>query len=360
MRITWHSAHTDYNSIILAGDIGGTNSDFALVGASNGRLEFIAQWHAPSRSITGVVPPIKEGLAQITARLGKVAIERCCISAAGPVKDGYCALTNLPWTIDARQIEAQIGVPTSVINDFLAISYAITLLDVNDPAQVTQLPQTDGTFPRPAGEMHLIVGAGTGLGVGIVIRRGSQILAYPSEGGHTGFAPFDEESEALLRYVTAGAARLSEVEQFISGSGIASIFKFFRDVRQVPMQGVLEEINAAPDADKPALIALHAQSNPVCGDSMRLFVKLYARVCSDLSTVLLPSAGVYLAGGIAAKNEKHFTENRLFMRYFSQNFRPAIADMLRTYPVYLVRNYSSSLLGAAQAALQAGALHSTH
>lgn len=352
MRITWHSAHTGYESIILAGDIGGTNSDFALVGADKGKLELIAQWHAPSRDITGVVPLIKEGLAQVTAKLGSVAVERCCISAAGPVKDNYCQLTNLPWAIDARQIEAQLGVPTSVINDFLAISYAVTLLDVNDPAQVTALAHSDGTRPEPSGQMHLVVGAGTGLGVGIVIRHGSQILACPSEGGHTGFASFDGESEELRHYMIRDTAHLSEVEQFVSGSGIAGIFNFFRDVRQVPIEGVLQDINNAPDLQKPALISAHAENNPVCGDIMRLFVKIYARVCSDLSTILLPSAGVYLAGGIVAKNEKHFIKDGQFMRYFARNFRPAIADMLRTYPVYLVRNYNSSLLGAAQSALQ--------
>lgn len=352
MRITWHSKRSDYDSIILAGDIGGTNTNLALVGAHSQGFELIVEWNESSHNITGLVPPILEGIEAASRELGPIRIDRCCISGAGPVENDRCTLSNLPWDIDARQIEQAIDVPTRVINDFLAISYGVTLMDVDDPAQITPLAQADGSHPRPVGDVHLVVGAGTGLGVGIVVRHGRQILAYPSEGGHAGFAPFDAESEELRSYITRDSGSLCEVEQFISGRGIAHIFNFFRDVRKVRMQGILKDINNAPDLEKPALIGTHAESNPVCRDIMRLFVKIYARVCSDFATVLLPSAGVYLAGGIVAKNEKHFSDAGQFTYYFAQNFRPSIAELLRTYPVYLIRNYNISLLGAAHAAVQ--------
>lgn len=352
MRIVWHSKRNDYESVILAGDIGGTNTNLALVGVRGHSFELIVEWSESSHVINGLVEPIRAGVAAVTQELGPVAIERCCISGAGPVEGNRCVLSNLSWDIDAAQIEAAIGIPTRVINDFLAISYGVTLMDVNDPSQITALPQTDGTRPAPAGDVHLVVGAGTGLGVGIVIRHGRQILAYPSEGGHAGFAPFDAESEELRRYITRETSSVSEIEQFISGRGIANIFNFFRDVRQVRIQGILKDINNAPDLEKPALIGTHAETNPVCRDIMRMFVKIYGHICSDLATVLLPGAGIYLAGGIVAKNEKYFVDGGQFMYYFAQNFRPAIADLLRTYPVYLIRNYNISLLGAAHAAVQ--------
>lgn len=352
MRLTWHSKRSDYDATILCGDIGGTNANFALVGVRERKFELMVEWAESSHSISGLIAPIKDGLEAVQEVLGSVRIDRCCISAAGPVANNHCALTNLPWDIDGAQIQAATGIPTRVINDFLAISYGVPLMDIDDPKQITPLPHVDGSLPRPHGDMHLIVGAGTGLGVGIVVQRGNQFLAYPSEGGHTGFAAFDAETEELRRYLTADTGHVSEVEQFVSGRGIANIFNYFRDVRQVRLQGVLNDINNAPDLEKPALIGTHAESNPVCRDIMRLFVKLYAHVCSDIATILLPAGGIYLAGGIVAKNAAYFTEGKQFMYYFAQNFRPAIADMLRKYPVYLIRNYSISLLGAAHAAIQ--------
>lgn len=352
MRITWHSKRSNYDSVILAGDIGGTNTDLALVGISGRNFELIVEWNEPSHEVTSLLQPIQKGLAAVTEVLGEVKIDRCCISGAGPVENDHCTLSNLPWDIDAAEIEQTTGIPTRVINDFLAISYAVTLMDVDDPRQITPLPHVDGSLPRPRGDVHLVVGAGTGLGVGIVIRHGQQILAYPSEGGHAGFASFDAESEQLRAYVTRTTGGVSELEQLVCGRGIANIFKFFRDERHIHLHGVLKDIDNAADPDKPAMISAHADTNPVCRDIMRLFVKLYGHICSDLATVLMPGAGIYLAGGIVAKNEPYFLDGKQFMYYFAQNFRPAIADLLRSYPVYLIRNYNISLLGAAHAAVQ--------
>src|SRR5690606_38859932 len=126
MRITWHSKRNDYDSVILAGDIGGTNTNLALVGVRNHGFELIVEWSESSHEITGLVPPIRAGIEAVTKELGPVAIERCCISGAGPVENNRCVLSNLPWDIDATQIEQAIGIPTCVINDFLAISYGVT------------------------------------------------------------------------------------------------------------------------------------------------------------------------------------------------------------------------------------------
>lgn len=351
MRTTWHSTETDFQQYLLAGDIGGTNSNLAVVGERDGKFTLLVECVFPSPEINGLVEPLRQTLAEAGKRLSNLKIARCCISGAGPVSNNYCKLTNLSWDIDGAEITAAIDIDTLVINDFLAISYGVPLLDVNNPEQITQLSHSDGSLSDPSGDVSLVIGAGTGLGVGFVINHGGKMVAYPSEGGHASFANFDAETSELKHYVTRDTNYASEVEMLCSGRGLANIFKFYRDIRKVTLTGILKEIDDAPDADKPAMIGAHAANNPVCRDVLRLFIKVYGRITADFATVLLPSNGIYLAGGIVEKNEQHFIDGKQFMYYFEQNFRPNIQEVLKKFPVYIIREYSISLYGAANAAV---------
>ena len=46
-----------------------------------------------------------------------------------------------------------------------------------------------------------IIGAGTGLGQGFLIKQGQDYYVYPSEGGHADFAPRTELEFQLLKYL---------------------------------------------------------------------------------------------------------------------------------------------------------------
>ena len=80
-------------------------------------------------------------------------------------------------------------------------------------------------------------------------------------------------------------------------------------------------------------------------------MRLYARVCADLSAAFIPSGGLYLAGGIAAKNEGLFLGDQRFMASFEGSYREHIRAILGRVPVMIVKDYAISLYGAANAAL---------
>ena len=118
--------------------------------------------------------------------------ELCCISGAGPVIDGRIFLTNAPWAIDAKAIESAYSMPTILINDFTAVSYGVILLDPTNPEQITRLPHGDGSLPSPQPGVRVVVGAGTGLGVGYIVKVRNKIEAFPSEGGHVTLPVYDD------------------------------------------------------------------------------------------------------------------------------------------------------------------------
>ncbi|MFZ0035559.1 MAG: glucokinase, partial [Sedimentisphaerales bacterium] len=105
------------------------------------------------------------------------------------------------------------------------------------------------------------------------------------------------------------------------------------------------------DEDKPALISKNAKDNKTCRDIMSLFVKMYGRFAGGLAIIFLALGGVYLAGGIVTKNEWLFSEDNLFMKNFETNYNPNIRPLLKKIPVYIIKDYSISLYGAANAAV---------
>jgi glucokinase len=272
------------------------------------------------------------------------------LSTAGPIENNRCELSSADAVVDACEIGEAIGIKTIIINDFSAISYALPLLDVNDASRITALRHIDGTIAVQSGNVRAVAGAGTGLGVGILMERGGECYVCPSEGGHIAFSSFDEQSRELHEYIAGRFGELTESQLFVSGVGIKNIFYYFKEAKKIAMTGCLKDIDDASDSDKPAMIADCADENEVCREIMRLFVKCYGRFAGDVAAFIVPTMGLYLAGGIAAKNEKYFIEDDLFMRYFEGCYHPGVKKILKTIPVYIIRDYSVSLYGAANAA----------
>jgi glucokinase len=350
MEVKWMANDFNFDQIILAGDIGGTNTNLALVGRKADKFTIIVECIYKSSEVTNLTIPVKEVIATGTAKKAGLKIDFCCISAAGPVENNYCKLTNCSWAIDGNEIKKATGINTLVINDFLAVGYGIPTLNVDDKAQVTKLPGTDGKVPKQSGNIKLAVGAGTGLGVGFLIAQDGKYHAYPSEGGHSGFGDFDDETKELKAFVAKKYSGTAPgTEPFVSGQGITNIFNFYKETKKMAIEGVIAEIDKVKDEEKPALISKNAATNATCKKIMQLFVAMFGRFAGSISVIFLPMSGVYLAGGIAAKNEELLLENNLFMKNFEVNYNPNIQPLLKKIPVYIVKDYSISLYGAANA-----------
>jgi glucokinase len=220
-----------------------------------------------SQQIDGVIDPIKEVIAIARQKSSALKIDLCCISAAGPVEKNYCQMTNCKWAIDGEAIKKSVKVDTLVINDFLAVGYGIPTLAVDDPKQITRLPTTDGKFPAPAGSTKIVVGAGTGLGVGFLTNDDGKYRAHPSEGGHSGFAAFDEETIKLKEYVAKKLAWPPEPNRLSPVRALPTSINYLKDGKKLVMDGVLKEIDQAKDEDKPALISRMPRTTRPAGTS---------------------------------------------------------------------------------------------
>ncbi|MDR1933004.1 MAG: glucokinase [Spirochaetales bacterium] len=356
MESVWLDPDGARGAYIFAGDIGGTHTSFALVredcGAQDSTPRIAAKFLFKTPDICSINAAAGQAREEAARGLPRARITKACLSAAGIVKDNACSLTNVPWAVSGDEIQKTLGVPVKIINDFTALSYALPLLDPDNPREVTPLAPPGGTPARPSGKVRAVLGAGTGLGVGCLVETDSGFTALASEGGHTDFAAVDEQTRGLCDWVTKRIGGIPETELFVSGQGLINMFLFFHEkaLAAGSLSAAFNEIAQAPDAEKPALIARAADGDPGCGSIMRLFVRMYARAASNIAVTFLPTAGLYLAGGIAGKNELWFLSDDAFMKNFLAACKPKIRDMLKTIPVYIIKDYSVSLLGAANAA----------
>lgn len=334
------------DNLILVADVGGTNLNLALLHPEGRRFRLVRKARFSTQEETSLLEPIQRFLASDPS----LRPRRACLAGAGPVLDRRIHLTNAPWDLDAAALERALGIPVHLVNDFIALSCGVLGLDLDDPRQVTALPHGDGSLPAadPSG-LALVVGAGTGLGVGFVVPTPAGPRAFPSEGGHIGLPVFDEETLALWRHLATGLSGPPGAELAVSGHGLALLFRFLLDTQRVPWTAEATAILGRPIPDQPAAISELAGADPACSRAMDLFVDLYARVCAELCAVFLPTGGLYLAGGIASKNASRFLEHGRFMARFERNYRTHLDRLTRATPVFLVRDYDLSLYGAAQA-----------
>ncbi|MBE9214213.1 glucokinase [Plectonema cf. radiosum LEGE 06105] len=333
-------------TLLLAGDIGGTKTILRLVEASDKPvLRTLHEERYSSKDFPDLVPIVKQFLAAVDTPTP----QKACFAIAGPVINNTAKLTNLAWFLDTSRLQEQLGIAqVALINDFAAVGYGILGLETEDT-----LTLQEGK-PNPEAPIG-IIGAGTGLGQGFLIKTGSAYQVFPSEGGHSDFAPRTELEFQLLKYLLDkhDIQRVS-AERVVSGMGIVSIYQFLRD-RKIAAESPEvaqavrtweREAGQEKSVDPGAAIGTAAveKRDRLSEQTMQLFVEAYGAEAGNLALKLLPYGGLYIAGGIGPKILP-LIKNGSFLLNFSSKGR--MRSILQDIPVHIILNSQVGLIGAA-------------
>jgi glucokinase len=317
--------------IVLAGDVGGTKTLLLLARHSDAGMEKLVEKRYASAEHGSMEDMLEDFLGMLD---GYPKTDSLCLAVAGPVENGKAKLTNLPWSVDAEAIRGATGFNrVTIVNDFAAVAIGLDVLRDDDMVilQAGREEEESGT--------RLVLGAGTGLGVAYVLQDGR---VMPTEGGHIGFAPVDEDQIELLHFLMGKYGRVS-AERALSGRGITEIYRFLQAHKGHEGSPPLATEDSAAGISAAAL----SGGDKTAIQALQLFSSVYGAVAGDLALAGLATGGVYVAGGIASKILP-FLQDGGFIRAFNNKGR--FAGWTERVRVAVVTNTDAGLLGAAKVA----------
>ncbi len=316
---------------VLAGDIGGTKTVLALYDPAGTALVETGYTNNNFSSL-------QEVLADFLAGHSPAPV-RGCLGVAGPVHNNRVQMTNLDWFMDGQELAEQFGLEQMLlVNDLVATTAGALQLPPESLVTINR-GQTD-----PQGIIGVLA-PGTGLGQSFVLPEDGGRLPFPSEGGHSSFAPRNEQQIELLRFLLKQRPHVS-VEQVCSGMAIPDLFAFA--ARNWPKPDWIQQQLTATDDQTPVIVQAAntaLQGGKSCEpavQAIRLFVDILAAEAANLALKVLATGGVYIGGGMPPRLLNFFDQDR-FMDIFC---RGVYNDMLAAMPIHIIRDSKTALIGA--------------
>ncbi|BBO79066.1 glucokinase [Desulfosarcina widdelii] len=321
--------------MILTIDIGGTHTRLAMVDedASDIRLEHFRSYRSEKyRDVDEIIQDYETSI--------EIKAKSAVVGVPGPVLNGTARATNLPWELEEKGLAERLCFSSvKLINDVEALGYTIGALAPDDLVMLNpgrHYPDAPATVIAP----------GTGLGEAYVLPAGSRHRIFPSEGGHSGFAPSSKMELKLLEYLMADHDHVS-VESICSGPGICNIYRFLRD-RQICIEPQWLKEALEKSADQAGTIAQNALSadkaEAISIQTLELFVAILGAESGNLALMLAAKNGVYIGGGIAPQILP-FLQKDLFMQSFLN--KGPMSRFVADIPVSVICKPDANLYGLA-------------
>src|SRR5580698_3341432 len=317
--------------MILAGDVGGTKVHLALFDFTDGDLKHTRDQVFPAKQYAGLEEIVKEFVVseKVTA---------ACFGVPGPVRDGRLRLTNLPWTLDSRELARDLGIDyVFLINDLQANGYGIAELG---PDQIYTLSEGDTSQVANRG----LISAGTGLGEAFLVWDGRDYVPYPSEGGHSDYAPRNEDEIDLLRFLRQKYNGRISFERVVSGQGLTNVYEFLRDGKGIEEPLWLAERMRQEDPNAVITESALKAKSELCEKTLDMFVSAYGAEAGNLTLKISSVGGLNVGGGIAPRILEKLKDGT-FMKAFTDKGR--LSQLLVNTPVRVILESRTALIGAA-------------
>lgn len=315
---------------VLVGDIGGTKTLLAFGRRRGGGVRWLRRTLYRSGDFPDFASLLRDFLGP-----GERPV-RACLAVAGPVErqgSGERArVTNLPWALDTVELSALLGAPSRLINDFEGVAWGIPHLPRSAFATLQR------GIARPGG-VRAVLGAGTGLGMAVLVPRGSGWQVLPSEGGHADFAPLGPLQEDFARWLrTHGRLDHLSIERVLSGPGLEALYAYLTRA---------DAARRRQSVRAPDMRAAAAHGDAEAALTLDTFARIYGAQAGNLALLTLARGGVYLAGGIAPVHADLLASGP-FLEAFCAKGR--FRALLRRMPVRIVLDTEVGLRGAAAVA----------
>lgn len=264
---------------VLVGDIGGTNARFALLAGGDQPPQIF-----PSVA-TADFPDLETAIEESVLAYSAMRPRSAIIDLAGPIVGDAVDLTNANWVIRPVETIRRIGVEDmTLLNDFEALALALTALQAEDLVPI-------GAGRAAPSRAKIVVGPGTGLGVGALVEANGLWVPVPGEGGHVALGPAEPDEFPVWANIEPEFGRIS-AETLLCGRGLV---RLHRAVART--EGEVSDLATPADITQAAL----AGFDPLAARSVSLYSRLLGRLAGDVALIFMATGGVYIGGGISPR-----------------------------------------------------------
>lgn len=313
---------------IVVADIGGTHARFAIATLVDGKVANLSE---PVTLKTAEHASLQRAWQSFGEQLGRPLPRAAGIAIATPISGEVLKMTNNPWIIRPALIPSKLEVDTHVlVNDFGAVGYAVASLGEEN---FEYLCGPDKPFPEK-GPLS-IVGPGTGLGVGQVVREDGHYHVVETEGGHMEFAALDRLEDAVLDRLRTQFTRVS-VERVVSGPGIVAIYETLAKIEGKAVVSL---------SDKELWTRALEETDSLAVAAFDRFCLSLGSVAGDVALVQ-GAKGVVIAGGLGHRIKDRLKESGFATRFAAKG---RFQTLMESIPVKLLTHPQPGLYGAAAA-----------
>jgi len=303
---------------VLLGDVGGTNTRFAVLDRRSGRIEH--ERKVPTARHFGLIDSVESYLEEISTE-----IHGASVAVATPVYGDRIRLTNSDWSFSRAGAQHHFNWQwLNVCNDFEALALAIPTLSDDE------LVQVGGGEPGPGNKA--VIGPGTGLGVAGLVANGSTWLPIAGEGGHVTLAARNDIEAELIALARQHDEHIS-AEDLISGRGLINLHR-----------AVCDKFDEPFELESAAQVFEAAAASSAAAVSVATFFRMLGTVAANLCLTLNANGGVYIGGGIIRTHLEAFRSSDFRQRF---NSRGRYSEFLSDVPCYVVNARHLALRGLA-------------
>lgn len=324
--------------LLLAADVGGTKTHLGLYRIGEKGPTTVRVSTVPTSSYGSLISALDTFLL-----LDGKKLFAACLGVAGPVIGGVVDAPNIPWRIASREIARALGIErVELINDLVACAWGLSALNED---KLTTL--REGTVDERG--TRALIAPGTGLGQAIIPFCAKGYLPIPSEGGHTDFAPANQEQDALRAYLRGKGYDHVSWEIVASGPGLKLIYDFIIETEICSEgTGIKEKLIIYDPSSAISNEGLKG-TDSACVKALELYTEILGAACGNLALTALSTGGLYIGGGIAPKIMPVLKTERFFKAFSHKGRMSWLAESM---PVRVITEEKAALHGAALCAMK--------
>ena len=347
---------------VLIGDIGGTNVRLGIIRITKDEK-------TPSEKIekeklsTQKYPSLEAALEEFLNKFKNTENypQYGVIGIPGPIKNNEILhLPNIPhWPkANGDDLSKKLNMKKIVfLNDFTCNAYGVqTKLKLGeDYIIINDVPaEKEGAIG--------IIGPGSGLGTSYLLKPSENdfYVIGSCEGGHMDFFSKNKKHFELAEFTKQLLGQdLLSIERILSGQGLIPMYKFLalneKDIKRNEEFGKkiddLKDLKDLIEIDKLNIELVNKglkDECPLCKKVLELFIEIFGEVAGNIALYCLPTNGLYLVGGLSIALQNMIKDTNIFMEHFIN--KDSFSSLLKTFPVYLVKNGLLGILGSAECA----------